>query len=73
MFHPLFKKLKEEVDRLGYHSINTVIYHYGGYLPSWHPWESYPEFYAGKKKTNAAREMVPFELQALTWLRYNPP
>lgn len=67
-FHPLFKKLKMEMDNLGSNNVNTVIYHYGGYLPSWHPWESYTEFYAGRKKTSAAREMVVFELEALMWI-----
>lgn len=66
--HPLFQKLKTEIESLGVTSVNTVHYHYGGYLPSWHPWEPYTDFYAGQKKTSAVREMVPFEAEALVWI-----
>lgn len=37
-------------------------YHIGQYLPSWHPWESYKEFFAGNKKTNGCREILAIEL-----------
>ncbi len=67
-YHPLFLRLKEEVEKIGMGGINTVHYHYGGYLPYWHPWESYADFYAGQRKTSAVREMVPFEAESLVWL-----
>ena len=35
---------------------------FGHFLPNWHPWEDYRKFYASKKETGAAREVVPFEL-----------
>ena len=66
-FHPLFHAIKRIIDEKGYKSVNSVFYHYGGYLPYWHPWENYWDYYAGQKKTSAAREMVPFELE---WLVY---
>jgi predicted dehydrogenase len=37
-------------------------YHSGQYLPDWHPWESYKDFYVSKRETGACREIVPFEL-----------
>lgn len=40
-------------------------YHTGQYLPDWHPWESYKDFYVSKRATGACREIVPFEL---SWL-----
>ena len=40
----------------------TVYHHFGHYLPNWHPWEDYRNFYVSKKETGAAREVVPFEL-----------
>ena len=40
-------------------------YHTGQYLPDWHPWESYKDFYVSKRDTGACREIVPFEL---SWL-----
>jgi predicted dehydrogenase len=43
-------------------------YHAGQYLPDWHPWENYLDFYVSKPDTGAAREIVPFELVWLTKL-----
>jgi predicted dehydrogenase len=43
----------------------AFTYHSGQYLPDWHPWESYTDFYVSKKQTGACREIVPFEL---SWL-----
>lgn len=37
-------------------------YQSGQYLPDWHPWESYKDFYVSKRETGACREIVPFEL-----------
>ena len=53
---------------LGAERVNTVTQHYAGYLPAWHPWEPYQSFYAGQPRTAAAREMVPFEAELLTWV-----
>jgi len=43
----------------------AFTYHSGQYLPDWHPWENYTDFYVSKKQTGACREIVPFEL---SWL-----
>ena len=40
----------------------TYIYHVGQYLPDWHPWESYKDFFIGKKKTNGCREILAIQL-----------
>lgn len=40
----------------------TYIYHVGQYLPDWHPWESYKEFFIGKKETNGIREILAIQL-----------
>lgn len=37
-------------------------YHIGQYLPEWHPWESYKNFFVSKKRTNACRELFAIEL-----------
>lgn len=37
-------------------------YHVGQYLPDWHPWEDYREFFAAQKRTNACREILAIEL-----------
>lgn len=37
-------------------------YHVGQYLPLWHPWELYMDFFVGDKRTNACRELFAIEL-----------
>jgi len=46
----------------------SLTYHMGQYLPDWHPYENIKDFYVGKPETAATREMVPFELEWLTWI-----
>lgn len=41
-------------------------YHIGQYLPDWHPWESYNDFFLGDKRTNGCREIMAIELPWLT-------
>lgn len=40
----------------------TYIYHVGQYLSDWHPWESYKDFFIGKKETNGCREILAIQL-----------
>ncbi len=44
----------------------TYRYHIGQYLPDWHPWESYKDFFVGDKRTNGCREIFAIELPWLT-------
>lgn len=44
----------------------VLTYHFGHYLPDWHPWESYKDFYVSKRSTGACREIVNFDLIWLT-------
>ena len=37
-------------------------YHVGQYLPDWHPWESYKDFFVGDARTNGCRELLAIEL-----------
>lgn len=37
------------------------IYHVGQYLPDWHPWEDYRNYFVGQVKTNACREIMAIE------------
>lgn len=41
-------------------------YHVGQYLPDWHPWERYDQFFVGSGRTNAIRELLCIELPWLT-------
>lgn len=40
----------------------NYIYHVGQYLPDWHPWENYKDFFIGDKRTNGCREIMAIEL-----------
>jgi predicted dehydrogenase len=40
----------------------NYVYHVGQYLPDWHPWEDYTEFFVADKRTNACRELMAIEL-----------
>lgn len=40
----------------------NYIYHVGQYLPDWHPWENYKDFFVGDKRTNGCREIMAIEL-----------
>jgi len=40
----------------------NYIYHVGQYLPDWHPWENYQEFFVGDKRSNGCRELFAIEL-----------
>lgn len=40
----------------------NYIYHTGQYLPDWHPWENYKQFFVGDARTNGCREILAIEL-----------
>lgn len=40
----------------------NYIYHVGQYLPDWHPWESYNNYFIGNAKTNGCREIMAIDL-----------
>ena len=40
----------------------NYLYHVGQYLPDWHPWESYNNFFLGDRRTNGCREILAIDL-----------
>ncbi|WP_026207238.1 Gfo/Idh/MocA family protein [Butyricimonas synergistica] len=52
----IIKKVHEATCPLNY------IYHVGQYLPDWHPWESYNNYFIGNPKTNGCREIMAIDL-----------
>lgn len=50
------EQVEKQKGKLGYQ------YHVGQYLPDWHPWERYQNFFIGKKETNGCREIFAIEL-----------
>ncbi len=67
-FHPVVKKLKTLVDQKKIGKIYSVHHHVGHFLPNWHPWESYQDFFISRKETGGAKELVPVELNWLTYI-----
>jgi predicted dehydrogenase len=40
----------------------NYTYHIAQYLPDWHPWQDYKDFFASNVETNAIREILAIEL-----------
>ena len=40
----------------------NYIYHIGQYLPDWHPWENYNNYFIGNPRTNGCREIMAIDL-----------
>jgi len=60
----LYRKEIEYI-QLKVHSTSSKThyrYHVGQYLPDWHPWESYKDFFVGNRSTNGCRELFAIEL-----------
>lgn len=64
MFRREMKYIMDKVDNCD--GVINYVYHVGQYLPDWHPWESYKDFFIGNKKTNGCREILAVELPWLT-------
>lgn len=52
----VYEKIKDSKSNVNY------TYHVGQYLPDWHPWESYKEFFVNEVRTNGCREIFAIEL-----------
>lgn len=61
-YYPGPRQIKELVGSGAIGRALAFTYQSGQYLPDWHPWESYKDFYVSKRATGACREIVPFEL-----------
>lgn len=44
----------------------SYTYHVGQYLPDWHPWENYTDYFIGDSRTNGCREIMAIELPWIT-------
>ena len=65
-FHPSVQKVKSLLEGGAIGRLLTFSHQFGQYLPDWHPWEDYRDFYVSRPETGACREIVPFELVWLT-------
>lgn len=67
-FHSAVQAIKKLVKKKEIGRVLAFTHHCGHFLPNWHPWEDYRSFYVGKRKTGGARDMVPFELDWISWI-----
>jgi predicted dehydrogenase len=67
-FHPAVQLLRRRLEQGAIGRPLAFTHHVGQCLRDWHPWEDYRAFYAARRETGAAREIVPFELNWLTYL-----
>ena len=58
------RKIKQLVK--GSDCLLNYTYHIGQYLPDWHPWENYKDYFVGDKRSNGCREIFAIELPWLT-------
>lgn len=64
----LYREEIKKIDHLTHQAdcMLNYTYHIGQYLPDWHPWENYLEFFVGNKRTNGCREIFAIELPWLS-------
>lgn len=60
----LYREEIKKIDKMVKKQIKNInyTYHVGQYLPDWHPWESFKDFFVGDKRTNGCREIFAIEL-----------
>jgi predicted dehydrogenase len=58
----LYRRELQFVESIVSGKVVSYIYHVGQYLPDWHPWESYKDYFVGNKATNACREILAIEI-----------
>lgn len=67
-FHPAVRELKK-LSQKKIIGLPLIIQHHSGqYLPNWHPWENYKNFFVSKKITGGAKELLQVELLWMTYV-----
>ncbi len=64
LYRSEIKYIRQRVEETG--GKFAYFYHVGQWLPDWHPWESYKDFFVFDKRTNGVREIMVRELPWLT-------
>lgn len=67
-FHPGIRTMRTRIAEGAIGRPLVVLHHVGQHLADWHPWEDYRTFYVARRETGPAREIVPFELNWMTYL-----
>lgn len=58
----LYRKDIEYIKNKVAREVVNYNYHTGQYLPDWHPWENYNNFFVGDRRTNGCREIFAIDL-----------
>lgn len=60
----LYRKEQEYIIKTAHDTKGKLNYNYhvGQYLPDWHPWESYNNYFIGNPRTNGCRELMAIEM-----------
>ncbi len=64
LYRSEIKYIRKRVEETG--GKFAYFYHVGQWLPDWHPWESYKDFFVFDRRTNGVREIMVRELPWLT-------
>ncbi|MEG1017760.1 MAG: Gfo/Idh/MocA family oxidoreductase, partial [Oscillospiraceae bacterium] len=61
---PIYRRETQYIERRAQEAQCPLFYRYhvGQYLPDWHPWENYRDFFVGDRRTNGCREIFGIEL-----------
>lgn len=61
---PMYRREMQFIKKWIQEKNYKVSYRYqvGQYLPEWHPWENYKDFFVNDKRTNGCRELFAIEL-----------
>ena len=66
--HPAIVRMRSLLEGRAFGPALVFTYHTGQWLPDWHPWEDYRDFFASRAATGACREILAIELSWLVWL-----
>lgn len=58
----LYRKEIQKISQLIEGKEISYNYHVGQYLPDWHPWQSYKDFFVCNKESNGCRELFAIEM-----------
>jgi len=67
-FHYSTKLIKKLLDEGAIGKVYSYTHECRTYLPDWHTYEDYRDYYVSRRDVGGGRESVPFELEWLQWL-----